>query len=592
MQAFYRHPFILLRGETREELLNLGSKPWLTRQQDREDQFIAFYTRSEQIREELLVTDIEDSDRLPLALSRASSLTHIPDWDRSKVTRYFASDMQPRDYQADGLYYLLTEKKVVIGDEMGLGKTLQSAGAVNLHAHANPQDQRPTLILCPAGLRYQWRTEITRMFVDPATGEQTYTSGDFAVLDGPPKKRDMVYRDKPPFWVIINYELLLRDQEKILKWLGLAGLRGLILDESSRIKNEMSRSWGASNAVVKELNPELLYLLNATPIENSLQDLWAQLRVVNPYIFPSVSDFTNRYINSITFSVCRKCGKYKPSGKLPTHAATCQGTGARWRPDFTKITGYDRLDEVNSLIRPVFIRRTCSMVQEQLPQIVVVKHEVVLSDAERREYNTVFNDPDMDGLARAGELVRRATYYLKGEKQVASSKMDALPELMEQIGENKVLMVSESRVFVLAVEAFLRKKGFSVASIHSSVEVARRDEIVRNFTKGNLQIVVGTSAIERGLNLQSASWVINLDLPWNPAKWFQRVGRARRIGSVHAAVKVVNMIASQTIEQGILEAVYGKLDLFNAVFDGDFSGTDLEGVDLDTIPGMRKAITS
>ena len=115
----------------------------------------------------------------------------------------------------------------------------------------------------------------------------------------------------------------------------------------------------------------------------------------------------------------------------------------------------------------------------------------------------------------------------------------------------------------------LRSAGKSVVMITGDMSDSEREMAQRTFVKGSAQYLVGTSAIERGLNLQAAEFIVNMDLPWNPAKLLQRVGRVRRIGSKHAAVRVVNIIAAATVETKILRTIYEKNDLFSTIFRED-----------------------
>ena len=103
--------------------------------------------------------------------------------------------------------------------------------------------------------------------------------------------------------------------------------------------------------------------------------------------------------------------------------------------------------------------------------------------------------------------------------------------------------------------------------MHGGLGLRARQRIVEQFnTDPDTMLFISTDAGGLGLNLQAASYVINLDLPWNPARVEQRIGRAHRIGQVNP-VNVINIIAMNTVEQRVLEILYRKQELFEEILD-------------------------
>jgi SNF2 family DNA or RNA helicase len=313
----------------------------------------------------------------------------------------------------------------------------------------------------------------------------------------------------------------------------------------------------------------MVLALNATPIENGLDELWTQLSLVERAIFPSWPAFEALYIRTVSFVFCRRCGKYQHKYKMGPHMDSCKlPVTHRWRPDFDRVVGFNDLPGVRSLIRDRYIRRTAAMVNEQLPPIVVTSVYVELDREQRRAYDAVRTDATMDPQVKVGELVRRAAFAFEGTK-IRSTKTDALVEIMRELGDTKCVVVAESKVLIRHVSKVLQDQGLNVGEITGDTSDDQRDAIVRSFTHEKMQVICGTSAIERGLNLQAGGVIVNLDIPWNPAKWIQRVGRLRRIGSKHTSVRVINVIARETVDDLVIERVYEKLGVFNAIFEGD-----------------------
>lgn len=504
-----------------------------------------------------------------------SDLSHLPQsWDRSKIEQFFTDSYKPRYYQSDGIYQILRVKRTIVADDVGLGKTIQSVGAAAIYAYSESvrlgTKALPIIVIVPSGIRSQWRGEILRMLLHPVTGESLYNPGDITVIDGPPGLRKKIYTTRATPWVITSYELLLRDFDAFRSWLIAAGgISTLIIDEASRCKNSASATYAKVATLVQDFRPPMVLALNATPIENGLDELWTQLSLVERTIFPSWPAFEQTYVRTVTFCFCRRCGKYVHKYKMGPHGDTCkQPVTHRWRPDFVRVVGFNDLPGVRSLIRDRYIRRTAAMVNEQLPPIVVTSVYVDLDRDQRRAYDAVRTDPNLDPQVKMGELVRRAAFAFEGTK-VRSTKTDALVEIMRELGDAKCVVVAESKVLIRHVSKVLQDNGLNVGEITGDSTDDQRDAIVRSFTHEKMQVICGTSAIERGLNLQAGGVIVNLDIPWNPAKWIQRVGRLRRIGSKHASVRVINVIAKDTVDDLVIERVYQKLGVFNAIFEGD-----------------------
>lgn len=589
----FDYPFLTVKPETTDEARAVRAAPWAIPATGND--FRVYWTYLELMRAHFglnLTYDATFAKHLPFTLVK-SDLSHLPAWDRSIVTRYFLPDYTPRDYQADAIYYTLRAKRVLNADDTGLGKTIESAGAAVLHGFANPKDRRPTVVICGSGIRYQWRREVKAMFRMPGSDEALFNLGDFTVIDGSPAQRRAIYSRQPAPWVIISWEILIRDREQFMLWLlGHGGARAAIVDESYRVKNPGTISFESTADLLGRLNPDLVVLLNATPLENKLEELWAQMRLVCPWIFPSWSAFEAACIKKLRFVCCRRCGKYQKD--YAAHAGECQGDGGfPWKPPFERIIGYSNLPQVKELIRDRFIRRSCDMVKEQLPELIVSNYVVELGAEQRRAYDLVAEDGTLDPQVKYGELLRRALFEFKGTK-IVSTKLDAVFEILAEAGDAKVVLVSESKKFVLAVTAALGKADIKAEAITGDVKPLQRDEIIRRFTDEDLRVIVGTSAIERGPNLQAASMLVNLDLPWNPGRWKQRAGRIRRLTSKHASCRVLNLIARNTVEERVLNEVYTpKLAMFNAIFQGDISEeTFAKRINLADILKTKECVTT
>lgn len=114
----------------------------------------------------------------------------------------------------------------------------------------------------------------------------------------------------------------------------------------------------------------------------------------------------------------------------------------------------------------------------------------------------------------------------------------------------------------------LSRRAIPFVELSDKIPVPKRQALIDEFnTNPNCKVFLSTDAGGTGLNLQTADCVINVELPWNPAKLNQRIGRVNRIGQQSKCINVINLIAKNSIEERILAGIKLKGDLFNGVFE-------------------------
>jgi superfamily II DNA/RNA helicase len=161
--------------------------------------------------------------------------------------------------------------------------------------------------------------------------------------------------------------------------------------------------------------------------------------------------------------------------------------------------------------------------------------------------------------------------FIMDENSRHGPKLDELllflNEVLETPGEKVVIFSQWERMTRLVAEQLdANKIGYQY--LHGGVPSVKRKDLLIHFREDpNCRIFLSTDAGGVGLNLQSASTVVNLDLPWNPAVLEQRIGRVHRLGQ-HKPVNVINFVSSGTIEEGMLSTLKFKQSIFNGVLDG------------------------
>jgi SWI/SNF-related matrix-associated actin-dependent regulator 1 of chromatin subfamily A len=419
-------------------------------------------------------------------------------------------------HQADGVSFLISKGRAILGDDMGLGKTRQAIIGMNIAA--------PTgmiLVVCPASLKLNWRREI-RM-VDPnakievlgvANGEQT-----------------------DPRWVIVNYDLLAKNAERLhgIPW------SGVILDEAHFIKNNSQRTsqclklLGVSNdARAALIGPRQVYLLTGTPITNRPRDLFNLLRCVGHPSARSFISFAKQY-----------CDAYKNDYGWVT-------------------TGASNLEELNLLMKEVMLRRKKDEVLELPPKIrswVPIAVESAAALNAQRSFAQWFaasdasRPNDKDFLAHLTKV--RVTLHKAKHRAVQERIRDVISTDRKAI------------VFTAFTDGLKKHKvvfGDECVTISGADNAEERMEAVDRFQNDPEVRVAVCNIIAGGvgITLTAATHVIFQDLDWVPANHLQAEDRAYRMGQTER-VTVEYMLADGTLDVFIADLLETKLRLIGAV---------------------------
>jgi hypothetical protein len=457
-------------------------------------------------------------------------------------------------YQVDGVAFLASRGRALLADEMGLGKTAQAIAAMaNLVRRG---EVRRTLIVCPASLKHQWLREIHEF---SGAGPE-----DVVVVSGSREARRAAYAEAPPV-LVTSYELARADERELAD----LGPDLLVLDEAQRVKNWRTRT----AAVVKGLRSRFAFVLTGTPLENRLDDLYSLMQVVDPHRFGPLWRFNEEF-------------------------TTLDENG---RP-----TGYRNLDRLRERIAPVVLRRRKEEVLKDLPERLVSRlcvpmtpeQAVIHADAEQTASRLLailrrrpLNPVEEQRLMRAFQRMRMAcdAAGLVDKQTKGAPKIDELERLLEEIclGDGrKVVVFSEwERMQAMAAEACDRV-GVGYVRLHGGVPSSARGRLIDRFREDpRCQVFLSTDAGGVGLNLQVASHVVNLDLPWNPAVLAQRIARVHRLGQ-RQAVNVVLLVSEGSFE----ERMEGTLDVKRALFAAAV-GDDQETVELARSSMARRIAT-
>ena len=435
-----------------------------------------------------------------------------------------------RHYQEIGHNWLWFLANLGLGgclaDDMGLGKTIQVLSLLLALKESEKPSTRPSLLVLPASLLANWKSEIKRFaptlktsFIHPSETEK-------AVLTGMARKagENLFKTDL----VVTTYGMLLRQ-----RWLLDTQWRLVILDEAQAIKNPSARQ----TKMVKQLKSDARIALTGTPVENRLSDLWSLFDFLCPGLLGSAARF-KKFI---------------------------KGLEAR---------EHDRYAPLRNLIGPYVLRRlkTDKNIIADLPDKTEMKAFCGLAKKQAAMYAGSVEElakalEGLDGMKRRGlvlaylmrfkQICNHPSQFLGdgGYEPADSGKFNRLRTICEEIAsrQERVLVFTQFREMTEPIAAFLGDVfGSEGLVLHGGTAVKKRRSLIDMFQKedGTPFFVLSLKAGGTGLNLTAASHVIHFDRWWNPAVENQATDRAFRIGQ-HRNVVVHKFICRGTIEEKI-----------------------------------------
>ena len=434
--------------------------------------------------------------------------------------------------------------RALLADEVGLGKTIEAAMVLSECLHRSLVES--VLILVPAALVGQWREELSTKFgIDAATTE------------------DADYRADPNgFWT---------RHQRIIASLELARRRGrardvtarrydlVIVDEAHRLKRSTTQGY----KLVDRLQSRFLLLLTATPVENNLEELFNIITLLRP-------------------------------GQLSTRAAFKREFVSRGDP-----TSPRNPERLRVLLAEVMIRNTRALVDLRLPPRFASTVRCEPAAAERELYACIRDivsarygqgrdrlavstlmqtagsspgavratarkmlskpdlDPGLDAQLRRVENLTRST--------VQSAKAGRLVELLRAAADqgDKAVVFTRYLATLEYLEELMDWHSIPHACFSGRMTGPEKDAAVARL-QDEVGVMLATEVGGEGRNLQCASTLINFDLPWNPMKLEQRIGRLHRIGQIRE-VRIFNLCAAGSAEDRILDVLDRRINMFELV---------------------------
>jgi SNF2 family DNA or RNA helicase len=431
--------------------------------------------------------------------------------------------------------------RAILADEVGLGKTIE-AGIV-LKEYLLRGAVRTVLVLVPASLCEQWRAELWEKF-----------ELDFVVSRGPAGQWG-----RHPL-VISSLETARHERHR--RRVRGANYDMLVVDEAHRLRNHLTLGW----KFVNDLNPRYLLLATATPVQNDMRELYNLVTLVRPGTVGTFSQFRRDFLS----------GHDKRSPRnTPRLRHLLESVMIRTRRADTDLTFAPRKVETLWVSQTAAERRVYREVSDFVADSVRAEHGgpgrphyftlMVLQKEMGSSWSAAHGT--LEKLARSpdgldGRVLKQLGARLR-EADAAPSKLRTLMRAVTALGGEKAIIFTQFRATQEAIVAALKAAGMEPAVFHGELGWREKEEALDRF-RLSLPVLVSTEAGGEGRNLQYCRIVINYDLPWNPMRVEQRIGRVHRLGQEHP-VRVINLAARGTIEAYVLEILHRKIRMFELV---------------------------
>lgn len=544
-------------------------------------------------------------------------------------------DLNPHQIEA-ALFAIRTplSKGVVLADEVGLGKTIE-AGLVLCQYWA--ERKRKLLVITPASLRKQWSLELAEKFHLPSI-----------ILDS--KSYRKIYRDGEPepfksdkvIITSLNFASRMRTEIRAIPF------DLVVIDEAHKLRNAYRPSNVMGQNIKWAIEDRKKCLLTATPLQNSLLELFGLSIILDDRIFGDVTAFRTQYTNAGADlqdlrrrlqSFChrtlrRQVVEYIQYTKRQTFTAEFTPTNDEQqlyesvseflsRDDTFSIPKQHR--QLTSLIlqkllassshaiahtldtmceRLELIRDNLDLVDpsDDFIQLLIEEEELeedYLDEMEGEPTQEEASSIDLNKLNQEIDELRTFAQWARNIQIDTKSKslIQALEkgfQEMEKMGANrKALIFTESRRTQDYLKRFLESNGYAgqlvlfngsnsdpdsrqiinhwlgananTGRVTGSRPIDSRTALIEHF-RDHATVMIATEAAAEGVNLQFCSMVLNYDLPWNPQRIEQRIGRCHRYGQKHDVVVINFLNKRNEADKRVLELLTEKFNLFDGIF--------------------------
>ncbi len=431
--------------------------------------------------------------------------------------------------------------RALLADEVGLGKTIE-AGIILKELLVRRLAQK-ILIMMPAGLCSQWQAELQKKF---KISFEIFSQSKL---------------DENQHRLIVSYDMA-RRRPCLLSWQWDI----LVLDEVHRLKNRSTVLY----KFVKKLRKRFILALSATPIHNTLDELYSLVDLIQPGRLGTIRSFKRKFVSrgnpreivdgtelelreALSDVMIRNrrdtCSIKFPRRRVGIHFVV---SSAVERDLYESVTRYVQTEYKNE-----FLRET-GMTTHMLSLIILQRELMSTPQSVRRTLARIARRPNYP----AATISRLLNYADLADTIRMPSKVKTLKQILTWHREERFVVFSEFVTSVKCLSDFISKMGIPVFCLTGKVNPKQRSEILAEFERRKPAVLISSEAGSVGLNLQCCHHMVNFDLPWNPQRVEQRIGRIDRFGQQRDEVFIYNLICRDTIEEYVIEILAKKLRMF------------------------------
>jgi len=413
--------------------------------------------------------------------------------------------------------------RAILADEVGLGKTIE-AGLI-LKEYMIRGLVKNALILVPASLVNQWAKELNEKFYIPAVAH----------------RKNYSWKDNDVIISSLDTAKRSPNREEILEM----EYDFILVDEAHKLKNEKTKNY----QFVRSLKKKYCLLLTATPVQNRLIEIFNLITILKPGHLGSYDSFTDKfgkdrskleqdpYLKQLVQKVMVR--NTRKATKLNQSKRKIENIWLDFSNESREV--YDQLVNISfgfsTFSKITYLREICSS-----------REACYLSLSKIAEQsNETFIKPVL-------KKIETLPHHVKAEKVV---------ELIKSIGNEKVIIFTEYRATQFYLQWYLKQHDITSVPFRGGFKRGKKDWMKQLF-KDHAQVLIATEAGGEGINLQFCNHLINYDLPWNPMRLEQRIGRIHRFGQ-ERDVHIYNLVIRNTIEEHMLTLLYEKINLFEKV---------------------------
>lgn len=432
--------------------------------------------------------------------------------------------------------------RAMLSDEVGLGKTIEAL--IILTEYIKRGMVKTGLILTPTPLVSQWQEEIQSKFnmEIPSTDDPGFKSGEKSFWNSPfviASINQAKSKKNADFILAREYDMV-------------------IVDEAHHLKNRTTQNW----KLVNSLKKRFILLLTATPVENNLMELYNLITLLKPGQLETATSFREKFmkrgdptdpqnrvlLKELLGQVMIRNTRALAGVNIPPRFAQT----IRIEPNSTEKAFYERLEALIHSLNE----------KKQAKAKMVVTNLLTQAGSSPRAVES--------SLAR---MLEKEDYLLEHEQEIQAVKnlcqtiLDtpknlALLKVIKSSGEKIIVFVKYKGTLEHLAE-FLEWNHISFSLFHGGLTNPQKEEAIEAF-QTQTQVLVTTEIGGEGRNLQFCSRMVNYDLPWNPMKIEQRIGRIHRIGQ-EREVQIFNFCAMGSLEDYILDILDRKINMFEMV---------------------------